>query len=435
MAGSIVFEDESSGTQKIVSTNNPLPTSGTAPVGGATSSKQDIGNTSLGNIDSKLTTTFSTANSSTTPLGIGGVYTGTSEDITKYAEIRVLIFSDQASATDGLAVEQSPDGINWDLSDSYTIPANTNKSFGFGAVGKFFRVVYTNGAVAQGTFRLQVKLNVTITKPSSVRPQDGRSNENDFEEDAVYLHGYNGTSWDRLRATIGNGLAADVTRVVPGTTTTSLGKAEDAASASGDTGVFALGVRRDTLTVSASATGDYNEQAVDKYGALIVKPESTHKRTYSASATVVPAASATDVLTIIGSASTTVMVTRVVISGTQTTGGLVLTKLIKRTAVNTGGTSGAVTSAKHETADAAATAVVNNFSANPSGLGAGVTVRSQAVPVPGVTATTSDIVVFDFGDKGKPIVLAGVAECLAINLNGVTVTGGSLNIDIEFTEE
>lgn len=56
--------------------------------------------------------------------------------------------------------------------------------------------------------------------------------------------------------------------VVPGTAATNLGKAEDAVAASGDTGVFTLGVRRDGAISSspASAAGDYSEMAVDNFG-------------------------------------------------------------------------------------------------------------------------------------------------------------------------
>ncbi len=64
-----------------------------------------------------------------------------------------------------------------------------------------------------------------------------------------------------------NGLDVDVTRIVPGTGATSLGKAEDAVATSGDTGVFVLAVRRDTPT-SSSAAGDYHEVQVDSLGRL-----------------------------------------------------------------------------------------------------------------------------------------------------------------------
>lgn len=64
-----------------------------------------------------------------------------------------------------------------------------------------------------------------------------------------------------------NGMDVDVTRVIPGTTATALGKAEDAAHASGDVGVMMLVVRRDTPT-SEAAAGDYHPVLVDALGRL-----------------------------------------------------------------------------------------------------------------------------------------------------------------------
>lgn len=64
-----------------------------------------------------------------------------------------------------------------------------------------------------------------------------------------------------------NGLDVDVTRIIPGTLATELGKAEDALAASGDTGVFALVIRRDT-PVADSAAGDYQGLHVDAVGNL-----------------------------------------------------------------------------------------------------------------------------------------------------------------------
>lgn len=62
----------------------------------------------------------------------------------------------------------------------------------------------------------------------------------------------------------------DVTSVIPGTTATSLGKAEDAAHTSGDTGVMALAVRRDADTTLADTTGDYAPLQVNAAGSLKV---------------------------------------------------------------------------------------------------------------------------------------------------------------------
>lgn len=62
----------------------------------------------------------------------------------------------------------------------------------------------------------------------------------------------------------------DVTSVVPGTTATSLGKAEDAAHSSGDTGVMALAVRKDSAASFAGTDGDYAPLQLDANGALRV---------------------------------------------------------------------------------------------------------------------------------------------------------------------
>ena len=62
----------------------------------------------------------------------------------------------------------------------------------------------------------------------------------------------------------------DVTSIVPGTGATNLGKAEDAAHSSGDTGVMALAVRNDVLEALGGSDGDYASLQVTKTGALNV---------------------------------------------------------------------------------------------------------------------------------------------------------------------
>lgn len=58
----------------------------------------------------------------------------------------------------------------------------------------------------------------------------------------------------------------------PGTGATALGKAEDAAHASGDTGIAIWGVRNDGgTTVLTSANGDYSPQAVDNAGSSFIR--------------------------------------------------------------------------------------------------------------------------------------------------------------------
>lgn len=376
----------------------------------------------------------SATNSSAVALGISGVFTGTAVDVTGYSSVTVGVFADQASATDGLSIQQSSDGTNWDSVDAYTIPASTGKVFGVVPNLKWMRIVYTNGGVAQGAFRLQSILHVYSVRGASVRPQDARTNDNDMDEVLSYLMGYNGTTWDRLRGTTANGLAADVTRIIPGVTATALGKAEDAVAASGDTGVFALGVRRDALTVSASATGDYNELATGQYGEVLVRQYEKQARTYSCAVNVAAAAAATDIATITGSATTTVFVTKVVISGIQTTAGLNDVLLIKRSTADTGGTSAAGTALPHDSGDAAATATVLAYTANPTTGTTVAALRRNYLPIAGVTSVVNPVVEYKFGELGRPLILRGIAQVLAVNLNGATITGGTFDVNFEWFE-
>jgi hypothetical protein len=59
------------------------------------------------------------------------------------------------------------------------------------------------------------------------------------------------------------------TTLTPGTGATNLGKAEDAGHTTGDVGVFALGVRNDTLADVTSTTADYSQLATDLKGRVV----------------------------------------------------------------------------------------------------------------------------------------------------------------------
>lgn len=111
----------------------------------------------------------SEVNSTTTPLGPSGTFTGEWVEILDLAVIFVTTFSDVASGTDGLVVQQSPDGINPDNTDEFSVPAAKGKTYSFQAAPKFGRILYTNGPIAQTEFRLQTVLKKTNAKPSSHR--------------------------------------------------------------------------------------------------------------------------------------------------------------------------------------------------------------------------------------------------------------------------
>lgn len=162
-----------------------------------------------------LNGTISTNNSTTAVLAGGATFTGTSEDALNYNEIRISVIASHISATDGLSIQQSEDNTNWDFTDTYTIPAATGKTYSIPRQARYFRVVYTNGATLQTSFRLQAIMNRLGARVSSQRPNDAYTNETDLEQQQSFLMGYNGTTWDRIR-TVGTGVVSTSTVLTTG---------------------------------------------------------------------------------------------------------------------------------------------------------------------------------------------------------------------------
>lgn len=130
---------------------------------------------------------ISTGNTTTTalPADTGGsdhIFTGTAEEVLQFGTVTLAVYSDVVSATGGICVENSSDGITWFPGDAYSyISPNTDKTYSFQATRKYWRVVYTNGTVAQTTFDLQVQVKPGYVKPSSHRLGDLLSLEDDAE--------------------------------------------------------------------------------------------------------------------------------------------------------------------------------------------------------------------------------------------------------------
>lgn len=153
-----------------------------------------------------------------------------------------------------------------------------------------------------------------------------------------------------------------------------------------------------------------------------------------------PGATPTDIITITGSASKTIRVLSIEYTAVQTTRSLVNTFIVKRSAANTGGTSTTPTIVPADSNNAAATAVVRVYTANPS-VGAAVG-NLSAVKVlsddSGANAVGGSGYMWDFtkGGLAQGVVLRGVAQVLAVNLAGVTLPIGlSVVSTITWTEE
>lgn len=111
----------------------------------------------------------STSNSTAAVLGNGEVFTGTAEDVSNYKSIGISVIASHVSAADGMAFQFSPDGTNWDIVHSFTLPAATGTFYNIPVEARYFRVVFTNSAVIQTYFRLQVLYHATMTKESTLR--------------------------------------------------------------------------------------------------------------------------------------------------------------------------------------------------------------------------------------------------------------------------
>lgn len=161
--------------------------------------------------------------------------------------------------------------------------------------------------------------------------------------------------------------------------------------------------------------------------------------TYRAAITgLVPASSATDVFTLYGSATKTIGIKEICFSGRATAAANADVQLIMRTAVNTSGTSTAPTIVKSDSTDGVATATVLAYTANPT-TGAGSLYDSEQVSLGNLTtglAQGNAPFCWHWHDIPgvKSPVLRGVAQGLAINLNGSSYSGGLLDITVIWTE-
>lgn len=115
----------------------------------------------------------STLNSTDTPLLAGGIYQGTWEEVLDYSQIVISIKTDQDSATDGLMIEWSRDGIVANTNDKFNIIANLEKKFSFGTISKYYRIKYINNAInPQSSFMLNTVLKSFNTKTAHYRISD-----------------------------------------------------------------------------------------------------------------------------------------------------------------------------------------------------------------------------------------------------------------------
>lgn len=202
-----------------------------------------------------LNGTISTNNSTTATLLAAATFTGTGEDALNYNEIRITVIASHASATDGLSIQQSSDNSNWDITDTYTVPASTGKTYSVPRQARYFRIVYTNGGTNQTSFRLQSILNRLGARVSSQRAGDAYTNETDLEQQQSFLMGYNGSTWDRIR-TVGTGVLSASAVLTAGTAI--IGKVGIDQTTPGTTNLVALAANQSVNVTQFNGTTAVN---------------------------------------------------------------------------------------------------------------------------------------------------------------------------------
>lgn len=156
--------DSSHVTQPVSASSLPLPS------GAATEAKQNDANNTLDAIYTELqnkadatenqsVTSFGvidTNNSTSTPLSGSASFTGTASDMLEYGSLSIKVFADQDSTLDGLKLQFSANGTDWDDTVDFNILANVGRSFIVPVLARYFRVKFDNGSSPQSIFRLQV---------------------------------------------------------------------------------------------------------------------------------------------------------------------------------------------------------------------------------------------------------------------------------------
>ena len=356
-------------------------------------------------------------NSTTTPLGPGATFTGTPIEVLGYTAISITLELDPPNPPGEyftISPQFSEDGVTWinplfefmDFSSIYTTWITP--------IARYFRleiVSFLTGTPT--TFKVQ-----TILWPTT--------------QTAVPLT--RATNQDLLTPVASENTLFGIRALLP----QSAGRLNTNIGSWLGSGAPSVGSKTSVNSIPVVIASDQVPSTLGtKVSASSLSVTSAEDQTYSASTGPFAApASPTDVFVITGSASRTIVVRKIILTATQTTGSVVRMSVVKRSADDTGGTSVADTKVPYDSAYAAATNTVRHYTANPGALGAIVgNVRDDKIYVPITTVVANLPQIWDFTENGSPgIRLRGVAEILALNLNATTVAGNSLNIDVEWSE-
>lgn len=194
-------------------------------------------------------------------------------------------------------------------------------------------------------------------------------------------------------------------------------------------------------TIPALTAGQSVATQCDTTGALFVRTD-TRQATYRAtSGSITPVAAATDpLMTLIGSSTKTIRVTRVYVNCAATTGiALPATVTIERLSALSGGTAVTHTALPLDSNNASATAVMSTYTTVPTSVTAVAAAESQFMNWTTESATVGEVMIgeceFEFGTKGgSQFVLRGTSQWLALLCSTVGTTP-VMCITVEWIED
>ena len=195
-----------------------------------------------------------------------------------------------------------------------------------------------------------------------------------------------------------------------------------------------------TATVTAASALKVDGSAVIQpiSGSVSVLP-TTNLNTYSACYnTLTMPATPTDVFYVTGSATKTVTIFKVQVSGTETTVGMRLFSFVTRSTADSGGTCATAITGPLDQNDPAVTATAFGCTTSPTTLGTlSAYVGSSQFVLPATTGVDSSwpqTITWGGSGQGQAVVLRGVAQTFAVNTLAASA-GGQLNICAYWTEQ
>lgn len=273
-----VTVDGSAVTQPVSAASLPLPT------GAATAANQSTANTSLSNIDTDTSTIATNTTDVPNVIGTDGAAgptkavsiagtqsTGELQEIQVDADGQPQVDVVSSALPSGAATSAKQDTAQTSLD---TIAGDTTAiEAGVGATADAAATAGSTGSLSAKQRLMTSQLDAIKTATETI---DNAISGSEMQVDVVGALPAGTNAIGKLAANSGVDIGdVDVTSIIPGTGATNQGKAEDGAHTTGDTGVFALGVRQDTPnTATTNTDADYSQISTSSTGAVRTAPMS-----------------------------------------------------------------------------------------------------------------------------------------------------------------